>query len=105
MDIQIPTPILDGTVLAILNREEMYGYVLTKTVQSSLPISESTMYPVLRRLEAQGALETYDVVFEGRMRRYYKITETGEKALAEILKSWTIFRETINRLLEVGESE
>lgn len=52
MDIQIPTLLLDGTVLSLLNKKDMYGYALTKTVQAQLPISESTMYPVLRRLKS-----------------------------------------------------
>ncbi|MDR2832200.1 MAG: PadR family transcriptional regulator [Streptococcaceae bacterium] len=105
MDIQIPTALLDGTVLAILNREEMYGYVLTKTVQGNLPISESTMYPVLRRLKKNGALETYDVPYEGRMRRYYRITQTGKDELTKIWSDWVVFRDVINRLMEVNEDE
>jgi PadR family transcriptional regulator PadR len=105
MDIQIPTLLLDGTVLAILNREEMYGYALTKTIQGNLPVSESTMYPVLRRLKTQGALETYDVPFEGRMRRYYRITETGKEQLQKIWTDWVVFREVINHLMEVDENE
>jgi len=105
MDIQIPTLLLDGTVLAILNREEMYGYVLTKTVQASLPISESTMYPVLRRLKNSECLETYDVPFEGRMRRYYRITETGKQELKKIYNDWVVFRDVMDRLMEVEEDD
>ncbi len=104
MEIQIPTLLLDGTVLALLSREEMYGYLLTKTVQESLPVSESTMYPVLRRLKKEGALETYDVPFEGRMRRYYKITLIGEKELQRIKDNWQEFRETMNKIME-GETD
>ncbi len=104
MEIQIPTLLLDGTVLVLLSREEMYGYLLTKTVQESLPVSESTMYPVLRRLKKEGALETYDVPFEGRMRRYYKITLIGEKELQRIKDNWQEFRETMNKIME-GETD
>ena len=61
MEIQIPSLLLDGTVLALLNQEDLYGYIITKNVQERLPISESTMYPVLRRLKKNELLETYDV--------------------------------------------
>ncbi len=56
MHIQIPTVLLDGTVLAALSKEDMYGYALTKIVQESLSVSESTLYPVLRRLKKKGIL-------------------------------------------------
>ncbi len=56
MHIQIPTVLLDGTVLAALSKEDMYGYALTKIVQESLSVSESTLYPVLRRLKKKDIL-------------------------------------------------
>lgn len=51
MAIQIPTELLDGSVLGILNHGDYYGYALTQKIQADFPISESTMYPVLRRLK------------------------------------------------------
>ena len=74
MTIQMPTVLLDGSVLAILENQDMYGYLLTKEIQKYINVSESTMYPVLRRLQKSGELVTYDEAFEGRMRRYYQIT-------------------------------
>ena len=100
MEIQIPTLLLDGTVLMLVSQEEMYGYALTQTVQKNFPISESTLYPVLRRLKKDGALETYDVPFEGRMRRYYRITPFGKKQLQEIATDWEIFKAMMDEILE-----
>lgn len=105
MHIQIPTVLLDGTVLAALSKEDMYGYALTKIVQESLSVSESTLYPVLRRLKKEGYLETYDEPFEGRNRRYYSLTPIGSRHLEEIIDEWIIFRDSLDRLLEENTNE
>lgn len=100
MNIQVPTTVLDGSVLAVLTKEDTYGYIITKAMQELLGVSESTMYPVLRRLKRDGYLETYDKPFEGRNRRYYHITELGISHLQEIVHSWASFREAVDSLLE-----
>lgn len=105
MHIQIPTILLDGTVLAALSKEDMYGYALTKIVQESLSVSESTLYPVLRRLKKEGYLETYDEPFEGRNRRYYSLTPIGSRHLEEIIDEWIVFRDSLDRLLEENTNE
>lgn len=105
MHIQIPTVLLDGTVLAALSKEDMYGYALTKIVQESLSVSESTLYPVLRRLKKEGYLETYDEPFEGRNRRYYSLTPIGNRHLEEIIDEWIVFRDSLDRLLEENTNE
>ena len=71
--------LLDAVVLAAVSREEegTYGYKITQDVRKALEVSESTMYPVLRRLQKDECLETYDRQFDGRNRRYYKITQKG----------------------------
>ena len=105
MHIQIPTVLLDGTVLAALSKEDMYGYALTKIVQESLSVSESTLYPVLRRMKKEGYLETYDEPFEGRNRRYYSLTPIGSRHLEEIIDEWIVFRDSLDRLLEESTNE
>ena len=99
MTIQIPTALLDGSVLAILDSQDMYGYLLTKEIQKHVNVSESTMYPVLRRLQKNGDLITYDEAFEGRMRRYYQITPLGQKHLVEIKREWQDFSAGISEIL------
>ena len=105
MHIQIPTVLLDGTGLAALSKEDMYGYALTKIVQESLSVSESTLYPVLRRLKKEGYLETYDEPFEGRNRRYYSLTPIVSRHLEEIIDEWIVFRDSLDRLLEESTNE
>ena len=74
MSYPISSSLLDGIVLAVVERESTYGYRITQDVQKVLDISESTLYPVLRRLMKDGCLTTYDQAYAGRNRRYYQIT-------------------------------
>lgn len=97
--IQTPTVLLDGTVLAILDMQDLYGYALTKKVQQHVTVSESTMYPVLRRLEKGGELTTYSEPFEGRMRKYYQLTDNGREHLSGIKDAWQAFSTGINAIL------
>lgn len=99
MAIQVPTELLDGSVLGLLTREDHYGYTLTQEVRALIPISESTLYPVLRRLKKNGWLATYDEPFQGRNRRYYRLTDSGRQRLAEIQADWQDFNPAITKLL------
>ena len=65
--------LLDAIVLAIVSQEETYGYKISQEVQEILEVSESTLYPVLRRLQKENCLETYDKEFAGRNRRYRSV--------------------------------
>ncbi|RXI20921.1 PadR family transcriptional regulator [Pediococcus pentosaceus] len=103
MAIQIPTALLDGSVLGILSHGDYYGYSLTQKVQEDLPISESTMYPILRRLKKENYLTTYDESYQGRNRRYYKITNEGLSHLSEIQNEWTDFKNKIDKLILKGD--
>lgn len=75
------TTLLEGCVLAVLSRGDTYGYVLTQQIKGLLDISESTLYPVLRRLQQAGCLAVYDRPYQGRNRRYYTITKAGQDCL------------------------
>lgn len=98
--------ILDSLVLSTVSREPTYGYKITQQARSIVPVSESALYPVLRRLQKEGYLETYDQAFAGRNRRYYKITVSGLEALEEYREQWVEYRDKINRiLLGGGENE
>ena len=99
MSISITTELLDGCVLALLSKEDYYGYTLTQRVQEFSPVSESTMYPVLRRLKKENWLETYDEAYQGRNRRYYKITDAGLDRLIEIKNDWHEYKETLDNIL------
>jgi PadR family transcriptional regulator PadR len=91
----INSGLLDACVLAILSRADEYGYRLTQEVKELMTVSESTLYPVLRRLQKNGWLETYDQPYQGRNRRYYHITEAGLGQHRVHLEEWKDFRSRI----------
>lgn len=98
--------LLDAIVLAVVSRDKegTYGYKITQDVRKAIEVSESTLYPVLRRLQKDGCLEVYDRQFDGRNRRYYKVTEKGTAQLRLYETEWKSYSSRINGLFEGGES-
>lgn len=96
MTFNLGSGLLDACILAILKKEDAYGYKVTQDVKSVLNVSESTLYPVLRRLQKDECLETYDSPYQGRNRRYYKITERGKDVLKVYQGEWKEFVGKIN---------
>lgn len=88
MDAQLKRGFLDVCVLASINRQDSYGYQIVKDVPSSLHLTESTLYPLLKRLESAGLLTVYAIEHNGRLRKYYRITPAGVTYLDEFLKDW-----------------
>lgn len=92
--------LLDAIVLAVvsIDPEGTYGYKITQDVRQVIEISESTLYPVLRRLLKDGCLEVYDMEFAGRNRRYYKITDTGTAQLNLYKSEWLTYSAKIDHI-------
>lgn len=105
MVFQLTSPLLDGCVLAILEQGDAYGYSLTQRLKGRLEISESTLYPVLRRLQREGCLAVYDRQYQGRNRRYYTITQTGRDLLTECRRDWADYAEKVTSILSGGDGE
>ena len=103
MKITITADLLDGMVLAILERQDYYGYALTQEMQKAISISESTMYPVLRRLNQGGYLTIYQQSYQGRNRRYYRITRKGEQHLSRVRKLWNDYKESLDRVFNASD--
>ena len=97
--------LLDAVVLAVVAQEPegTYGYKITQDVRAILEVSESTLYPVLRRLQGANLLETYDQEFNGRNRRYYKITSNGMIQLDTYRREWIAYSQKLNVLLLGGK--
>ena len=83
MDAQLKKGLLDVLVLAIIKKGDTYGYGLLQETLPVMDVSESALYPVLRRLESQGCLRTYRSEHNGRLRKYYSITDAGIIRLEE----------------------
>ena len=105
MAFKIESNLLDACALAILNRGDTYGYEITQEMKRGIDISESTLYPVLRRLQQDKLCFTYDQPYQGRNRRYYSITEAGQAKLEEYRKTWTEYRDAIESLLLAADTE
>ena len=105
MSIQATGMLLDGCVLSLLSQEDAYGYSLTQKVKSALGVSESTLYPVVRRLQTEGCLTVYDSHHNGRNRRYYQITTKGREKYRECAAQWVDFVMRVDRVIMVGSSE
>lgn len=88
MDIQLKKGLLEICVLTVLKKEDSYGYKIVKDISPYIEISESTLYPILRRLESNECLDIYSVEHNGRLRKYYKITNKGLAAIDDFLKDW-----------------
>ena len=88
--------LMDALVLSIVAQEPTYGYKITQEVRAVMVVSESTLYPVLRRLQKDQLLTIYDAPFNGRNRRYYQITSAGRAQLAAYAQEWSRYRSSID---------
>jgi len=102
MTIQVTGNLLEGCVLAVLSTGDEYGYSLTQRVKNELGVSESTLYPVMRRLQTDDCLTAYDMPHNGRNRRYYRITERGQNQHHACKLAWTQFKGRIDGILFNG---
>lgn len=91
--------LLDAMVLAVLEKEDTYGYQITKDIQEHFTVSESTLYPVLRRLQKDGSLTTYDRPYQGRNRRYYRLTVSGRAKLDAYREEWIRYKTQVDFFL------
>ena len=87
-------------ILSVVEQQDSYGYEISQTVKLVAAIKESTLYPILRKLETGGYLTTYSEEFQGRKRKYYSITEEGRRQLAYLRKEWREYRNTVDDIVE-----
>ena len=88
MDAQLKRGLLEICVLRVLQKGDSYGYQIIKDVHPYMQISESTLYPILRRLESAGSLSVRSAEHNGRLRKYYHITEAGKARLRAFAEDW-----------------
>lgn len=102
MDAQLKRGMIEVCILSLLTKGDSYGYQLIKEILPILDVSESTLYPVLRRLEAAQCLTVYSVEHNSRLRKYYSITEAGRKKIADFLTEWDEVNKVYNFIMEVN---
>ncbi|MBQ7346348.1 MAG: PadR family transcriptional regulator [Clostridia bacterium] len=92
MDAQLKKGLLEVCVLSAIREQESYGYKIISDLAPYIEISESTLYPILRRLEAAGAVTTRSAEYNGRLRKYFKITPLGHKKIKEFIEAMDQFQ-------------
>lgn len=85
---QLKKGVLEIFILAVLSKSDSYGYKMISDLEPYIDISESTLYPILRRLEKQEFLETYNRLYNGRNRKYYRITKNGVEQINVFYNEW-----------------
>lgn len=85
---QMKKGLLEVCVLSVLQRGDSYGYKIIKDLSDYIQLSESTLYPILRRLESSGYLSVYSVEHNSRLRKMYQITDSGTEQIKEFLVGW-----------------
>ena len=104
MEIQMKRGLLDVCVLAAIKDQDSYGYQIIKDVKPYVKISESTLYPILRRLEEAKLLTVYNVEHKGRLRKYYRITENGLARIEAFKAEWAEIM-SIYRFVTKGDTD
>lgn len=106
MNVQFKKGVLNLCVLALLEKQDMYGYELVQAISQKIEISEGSVYPLLRRLTTEGFFTTYlKESSEGPPRKYYQITNLGKENLKALRAEWQHFTEGVNELIleeEIG---
>ncbi len=105
MDVQLKKGLLEAYVLSLLKKGPAYGYKLFDDVSSKIQVSSSTLYPILRRLEQQQCLETYQEEYLGRLRKYYRITDLGIERFEEYKIMCEEMKAFINAIMGDDENE
>ena len=88
MDMQLKRGLLDVCILAAIKDEDSYGYQIVKDMKPYVEISESTLYPILRRLETAELLTVRSAEHNGRLRKYYHITPVGLERIRAFEQEW-----------------
>jgi len=100
VDAQLKRGVLDVCVLAAIKNEDSYGYKIIKDLKPVVSLSESTLYTILKRLEESSMLIVRSLEFEGRLRKYYHITDLGLKRLEDFKNEWKEIMEIYSFIVE-----
>ena len=105
MDIQLKRGLLDVCVLAAIKDKDSYGYRIIKDMKPYIALSESTLYTILKRLETAGMLTVRSAEHDGRLRKYYHITDSGLRRIEEFKKDWKEILSIYRFVVREGEDE
>lgn len=103
MTFTLNAPMFDFLVLSVIAGGDTYGYQISQIIKRVANTKDSTLYPVLRRLQENGYVDTYDQQFQGRNRKYYRITDTGKVQQKNLLAEWDAYRTIIDEIAGIAE--
>ena len=92
--------LIEFLILCLLEKGDSYGYEISQTIKIASDIKESTLYPILKKLQTAGFVTTYSREYQGRQRKYYAITPTGKEQIQFLKSEWKIYKETIDGIRE-----
>lgn len=95
-------PMFDFLVLSIVAQEDTYGYQISQVIKKASDTKDSTLYPILRRLQEQNYLKTYDRQYQGRNRKYYALTDKGKTHQKLLLNEWDEYKSIIDDIVNGG---
>lgn len=103
MTFTLNAPMFDFLVLSVIADEDAYGYQISQIIKQAADTKDSTLYPILKRLQDNNFVNTYDQPYQGRNRKYYTITETGYKHQQILLQEWDTYKRNIDTIVKGGE--
>lgn len=105
MTFPLTAPMFDLLVLSVIAESDAYGYQISQIIKRAANTKDSTLYPILRRLQESGFVETYDQQYQGRNRKYYTITEKGRQYQQTLTQEWERYRTIIDSIVEGGNRQ
>ena len=87
-------------ILTVVESKDSYGYEISQTVKKADYIKESTLYPILKKLQKAGYLTTYSQEYKGRKRKFYSITEEGRAQITYLSNEWQVYKDTVDGIIE-----
>ena len=104
MTFTLNAPMLDFLVLSVIVEGDTYGYQISQIIKRASNTKDSTLYPILKRLQENCLVEAYDMQYQGRNRKYYSNTEDGRRHQEELLKEWEAYKTIIDDIVKGGIS-
>lgn len=100
MRFPLPASLLEFLILAIVNDHDAYGYEICQQIKEIQMIKEPVLYPILKKLQKENMIDSYEKIINNRRRKYYTLTEIGKKELEEMKEDWKAYSEGIDRITQ-----
>lgn len=98
-------PMMDFLVLSVIARGDAYGYQISQILKRASNTKDSTLYPILRRLQENRFVTAYDQQYQGRNRKYYRITEEGQRQYLALMEEWDAYKAAIDEIINGGAAD